>query len=518
MLRIVLFLGFLAVAILAVGQLADTPGHLVLLWGDTEYRVSLLVGILAVLVASFLFMLVWNLLRLALRLPSILGLYNRMRRNAKGQEAVALGLIAVGTGDSRAAARHARDSLRLLGETPLSLLLEAQAAQLSGNTGKAEQSFRTMLDKPETRALGLRGLFIEAERRNDAASARRFAAEALSRDPDSAWASEALLAFRAAGEDWRGAIALIDQRVSRRRIDRAEGRRQRAVMLAAAARDTLTKNPDEALELAIQALRSAPGLVPAAEIAARRLAAMGDYAKAAKLLEAAYRETPHPEIAEAYLTLRHGDSALDRLKRAKTLAKMAPNARESKFIVARAALDAREFAIARQELEALVLEKPTVRACLMMAELEQVESDNQGLVRSWLARASRAPRDPIWVGDGIVSENWAPVSPLTGRIGGFEWKEPPHAPEQDLRSRIDVALFVPQDIGPQSETPPGEAEKPAAALPAPEGAKAGAPAGLEEQPSSVSSVEEVLRAIIPDDPGPDPEARVEKKRRFFLFR
>lgn len=525
MLRIVLFLAVLLAVAFGVSTLADTPGHLQLQWGDTEYRVSLLVGIAALLGVTLVAMLVWGLLRLVFRLPSMLGLYNRMRRQARGQDALARGLIAVGTGNLRDAERHARDSQRLLGQAPLALLLQAQAAQLAGDSAKATQSFKSMLDSPETRDLGLRGLYIEAERRGDMNEARLFAEQALRREPDSAWAGDAMLAFAAGAQDWQGAIALIDQRVSRRRIDRDEGRKQRAVMLTAAAADTLERNPDEAFAFAQQALKASPGLVPAAEIVARRLSAKGDYTKASKTIEVAYKENPHPDLAEAYLNVRHGDSALDRLKRARYLAKMVPDARESRFVVARAALDAREFAAAREALEALVLQKPTVRACLLMAELEEAESGNQGLVRAWLARASRAPRDPAWVADGVVSERWSPVS-QSGKIGGFEWREPPQAMEQHLRARIDVTPF--------EHTPEPETSPVIEVLPAP-AAETAPPASSPEivvadtamaQPSAPTFEKPLpffdaatgeIRPLIPDDPGPDPDAPARKKSRFSLF-
>jgi HemY protein len=321
--------------------------------------------------------------------------------------------------------------------------------------------------------------------------------------------------------------------VSRRKIDKMEGRRQRAVMLAAAARDAQDKNPDEAMDLASQALKTHPGLVPAAEIVARRHSAKGDFAKASKVLEAAYKENQHPDIAEAYLAVRYGDTALDRLKRARYLAKLVPEARESKFIVARAALDAREFALARAQLEALVLARPTVRACLMMAELEETENGNEGLVRSWLARASRAPRDPIWVGDGVVSENWSPVSPLTGKIGGFEWREPPQAIEQDLRTRIDVVRVDPAptpdpapavapmviEAQPQPEQSTAEPVLEVPSEPAPEPlAEPAKPEAVETKPLPFfDATTGEIRPIVPDDPGPEGEPAPRKKGLFSLF-
>ena len=51
------------------------------------------------------------------------------------------------------------------------MLLHAQSAQLDGNRDGAQRAFRAMAERPDTRLLGLRGLFIEAQRANDAAAA-----------------------------------------------------------------------------------------------------------------------------------------------------------------------------------------------------------------------------------------------------------------------------------------------------------------------------------------------------------
>ncbi len=518
MIKLVAF--FLILLALAFGfsTLADTPGHFLLQWGETEYRVSLITGVVALAAFALGFMILWSLFRLIFRLPGILGFASRMRRQARGQQAVSRGLVAIGTGDSRLAQRYAQESMRLLGKEPLPLLLKAQAAQLAGDAKGAEDAFRTMLDEPETRSLGLRGLYVEAERRNDGAAARLLAEEALNRTPDAVWASEAMLGFKAAEQDWRGAIALIDQNISRRLIGKSEGRAQRAVLLAAAAQEVFETSPDEALSLAQEALRIAPGLVPAAAIAARRLSAKGDFSRASKIVEAAWKEHPHPDLADAYLNVRHGDSALDRLKRARYLLRLTPAAREARFAIARAALDAREFGAAREALEALVLEKPTVRACLLMAELEETESGNEGLVRAWLARASRAPREPEWVADGVVSADWSPVSPVTGKIGAFEWRDPPQANEDHLRARIDADRFetMPQ-IAPEI-APPAEPEAAPApeATPAPMDPVPTGPSKTDEVAASPGKPDEPFRPIIPDDPGPPAEPAPEK-RGFRLF-
>lgn len=506
MIKLVAFLALLLALAFGFSLLADTPGHVLLAYAGVEYRVSLITAAVGLAVLTFAAMAFWSVLRLVFRLPSLIGFANRMRRQARGQQAVARGLIAVGTGDQRLAQRSADEARRLLGNEPLAMLLRAQASQLSGDRKGAEEAFKAMLDRPDTTTLGLRGLFLEAERHGDTAAARLFAEEALRRAPDTPWAGQAMLGVRASARDWRGATAIIDQHVSRRLIDRAEGKTQRAILLAAAAREASDQAPEEALALALEALRNAPTLVPAAEIAARRLSAKGDLGKATRILETAWKQSPHPDLAEAYLAVRHGDSALDRLKRARHLAKLAPDARESRFAVARAAIDAREFSTAREALESLALQKPTARACLLMAELEELESGNQGLVRAWLARASRAPRDPAWVADGVVSDEWAPVSPVTGRIGAFEWRDPPQAAETHLRARIDADRFEkPPEIA--VLVPAAPEIQPAVTAVSIAAAEAPAPAGKSsDSPSPTTSTLADFQPIIPDDPGPDPDA------------
>jgi hypothetical protein len=72
--------------------------------------------------------------------------------------------------------------------------------------------------------------------------------------------------------------------------------------------------------------------------------------KARKILEAAWAINPHPDLAESYADLRLGDSARERLARMQKLAGKVPGQLEGALAVARAALDAREFATARAAL------------------------------------------------------------------------------------------------------------------------------------------------------------------------
>ena len=174
------------------------------------------------------------------------------------------------------------------------------------------------------------------------------------------------------------------------------------------------------------------------------------------------------------------------------LAAKVPGQLEGVLAVARAALDAREFATARAAL-APYLSAPTRRVATLMAELEETEHGDEGRVREWMTRAMRASGDPVWTADGVVSDRWLPVSP-NGRLDGFEWKVP--------LAEIGVSR-------PVIEVTPPAAEPITIAPPAPPEATPEPPAEAPRKSArSKTPVHKPVEPVIPlvhapDDPGLD---------------
>ncbi|KAB0266423.1 heme biosynthesis protein HemY [Microvirga brassicacearum] len=498
--RALVFLGLLCVAAFGAVWLADRPGTVLVTFGGYELQTSVAVATIALVALALALALLWAGITALLRLPSRLTFASRARRRARGYQAVSRGMVAVGAGDPIAARRYASEAERLLGREALTLLLKAQAAQVSGNRAAAEAAFTEMMDEDETRVLGLRGLFVEARRRGDADAAREYAGEAIRIAPAATWASDAVLEARCADRDWRGALESVERRASLGLLDKPTARRHRAVLLAADALDRAEHDPERALASAQDAARLAPGLVPAAALAGRLLSRKGDLRRAAKIIEAAWRIQPHPDLAEVYLNLRRGDSGLDRLKRAETLSRMSQGSAEGRLAVARAALESREFGRARDALEPLLAERPSMRVCLLMSDLEQAEHGATGRGREWLARATRAPRDPAWIADGIVSDQWAPISPVTGRLDAFVWQAPPDvlvAPELTMSDDVTADL----DDEPRALPVADEATTVSPAPVEPVGGGAEPPSEAAPEPPKPKPQPVVFPAGPPDDPG-----------------
>jgi HemY protein len=505
MIRVVIYLAVTGLLAVAAAWFADRPGEVAINWQGLHVETSVAVLLAAVLVVSVLAILAWSMLRALMRTPARLRLARQARRGRRGYLALSRGLVAVGSGDARSARKFADEAGRFAPDEPLTLLLGAQAAQLSDDRAAAERTFQAMAQREDTRLLGLHGLFIEARRRADSGAARLLAEEAAKSPEAPAWAGRAVLDFRCAEGDWEGALARLERNLETHLLDKGAYQRQRAVLLTARALAVATSDRQHARALALEAVKLAPALVPAATLASRLLGEAGELRRAARIIETAWQANPHPDLAETYAHLRSGDLARDRLARVEALAKTSPAAVEGALAVAQAALDARELALARAALAPL-RGAPTQRVALLVAKLAEMEGD-EGRAREWMARALHARRDPAWTADGFVSDRWMPVSPVTGRLDAFEWKEPlgELAGAAVIESNESAPAQAPAIASPQAAP---EAAEPPAPAPAPEEvlAEPKPPAGASRNRPPPANFEKLIPLVhAPDDPGPDEE-------------
>jgi len=445
MIRIVFFLIIIAIAAFAATWIGDQHGDVAISWGGWRAETTLPVFVLGLTLLALAAIATWSVLRNLWQAPQRLKRRRRERRVARGRNAVTHGLLAIGHGDHATARKQATVAKRLAPQDPLTLLLHAQSAQMDGDRDGAQRAFRAMTERKDTRLLGLRGLFIEAQRADDPHAAIEIAQEALKLSPASQWASQAVLGFRCAQGDWSGALTILDNNLAAGQLDKTLYQRQRAVLLTARALELETSDRDRSRESIMEAVRLAPTLVSAAVLASKFHSEAQQVRRAMRIIEAAWLVQPHPDLADAYAHVKLGDSARQRLARVEALAAKTPGHLEGALAVARAAIDASEFARAREALAPFIA-APTQRVAMLMAEIERTEHGDSGRAREWAMRAARALHDPVWTADGYVSDRWRPVSPLTGRLDAFQWQMPLAALPAEPHDALVVDADVPEPL------------------------------------------------------------------------
>jgi HemY protein len=458
----------IAVLVAAAVFFAENPGQVEIVWQGWQVETS--VGVLvaaAILAATAVAVLLWLLSRI-LGSPRVFLQRRRERRRRAGYQALTRGMVAVAAGDPEEARRCARRAEALLAEPPLTLLLSAQAAQIGGDETAAKKFFTTMLDRPETEFLGLRGLLNQALREGDRATARRLAERAVALQPGTRWAALSLFDLEVRDGRWEAARDTLAQAVKRRIIAPAAARHHRGVILYELSLAALTQGDrHRALALAAEAQAQAPDLAPAAAHRARLLLEDQRIRRAAKAIERAWQTAPHPRLAQAYGAIWESDTPLARVARYERLATCNPGARESHIALAEAALTAQLWGEARRHLEralaadppafapiptspvpalpvpaveeparsappafserqAADVARPSVRLCLMMARLEEAEHGDLARMREWLDRAAGAAPDPRWIcaSCGGESLDWHSLCQRCGSFDALVWRTP----------------------------------------------------------------------------------------------
>ncbi|MSO85807.1 MAG: heme biosynthesis protein HemY [Rhodospirillales bacterium] len=427
MVRWLLYFVAAAALVAAAVWLADNTGTVTLSWRgwrvDTSVAVVIAAGAIVLVAAGILHRL-WLLIAHA---PGDLRQSWRRRRRERGYEALTRGMVAIAAGDADEARRQSRRAEGLLDQPPLTLLLAAQAAQLSGDEQAAARFFSTMSEKPETEFLGVRGLLGQAIKRGDRPGALDLARRAWRLRRDSAWASDVLFDLETKEGRWLDARATLGEATRRGALTKETARRREAALLVELARQAAAEGRgDDARQLAGKAHRLRPALVPAAATYARALLEGGKSRKATAAIERTFAFEPHAGLAELYVRARGATDALGQAREVQRLVETQPAHPESRFAYACALKAAKLWGEARHALEGFG-DNPPARACRLMAEIEETERGDLVESRRWLMRANVADPDPAWVCDGCgtAAADWGAVCPKCGTFDALHWRTPP---------------------------------------------------------------------------------------------
>jgi HemY protein len=431
-----------------IAWMLSVPGTMTVAVGGFIAQPRLGVAVLLVLALVAIVIAIWAILRRLFAAPRALARRGREKRRERGINALSDAVIALHAGEPAQARELARVARQHLPANSAAQLVEAQAHLALGDMTAARAHYRELIGNPKTALAALSGLHSQARVQGRHRAALTFAQKAAAIAPSTGWAASAVFDDLVRRRSWAEAIDMTVKTPAASRDDKAKKRHRLAVLETALAMTLEAHEPFEALDHAMVALRTQSDFVPAALIAGRIEINRGETRRAMSLLRKVWRQTYHPDIATLYANSQPGASAVERFKRVRELIETPPADRSSAIVFARAAIDAYDWAMARGALAAYAADNPKQGVAMLMAEIEEGESADQGKAREWLARAVKAPPDPTWTADGMTSPEWEPVSPVTGRLDAFEWKVP-------------VSSVVPSRAADAAASPAADASKPA---------------------------------------------------------
>lgn len=468
LIKILVFVAVVIAVTLGLGMLLETSGGVRVSIANMEYTLSPLTALIAVMVLLFAFWVTLKVLSLLVAIfhflngdETAVSRYFDRNRERKGFEALADGLMALASGEGRTAMAKAARAEKYLKRPELTNLIAAQAAEVSGDTRKAQEVYKRLLTDDRTRFVGVRGIMKQKLSEGDTDTALKLAEKAFALKPKHEETQDVLLKLQAGNEDWSGARKTLNAKLKHGALPRDIHRRRDAVLALSEARSVMEDGSSiEAREAAIEANRLSPDLIPAAVFAAQSYIENDKPRYATRVLKKAWEAQPHPDLAAAFASIEPDETPEERIKRFKQLTKSHADHPETKMLMAELNIAAEDFPAARRSIGRLAEEEPTARSVTIMAAIERGEGAEDHVVRAWLAKALSVSRGPQWVCENCqqIHATWAPVCSNCSSFDTLAWKEAPMA-ELTLPSGTEMLpLIVGALENKTTEEEPEEAE------------------------------------------------------------
>lgn len=425
MINLLLFLFLLFLVSITAAWVAENPGTVSMVWFDYRIDTSLAFLLLVSVISAFALAYVILLIRMIIRAPSGFMGRRSAKHYRKGLDEITYSVAALAAADITNAQLHTKKAQKLLGTTPLTLLLQAQIARSSGDDEKTHELLQKMLEYKETEYLAARSLSESASKQHLLSKALELAQRAQKVNPRDAAPAQAVISLHMRLQQWQEAISAIDMAARKGRWHRHKANRARALVHHAQALALLeTGEQASALLHAKSALKSLPGFVPVVVLAARCFAANNQPEKASKLILQCWKHSPHPALAAQFRILISREPKEKQLKWIRKLAAQNAGHPQSDLAVAETAIKLQEWEPARAALKKALAQEETVHGCKLMAYLEQGEFSDFDAAGRWLAKSSEAMSDPAWhcAGCGHSTEEWSAHCDACESYDSLEWK------------------------------------------------------------------------------------------------
>lgn len=429
MTRLFIFLLTLALTSFTAMWFIENDGSVTIRWLGYQIQTSMAFTMLASLMAL---VILTTLIRIFLwfrNLPKQFSDSASYKKRNLGLTALSEGFAAIAAEDIRQAQKLSKQAVGYLGDIPLTRLLQAQTAQLEGNTALARDHYRAMLEDKKTEMIAIKGLFSQAEHEGDMSRALELAEKAFALRPKDKDVILTLIHLYKMTKRWDMAETMVHRAAKLKFIPKEEAKRAYAVIALAQCQEMVEiGKTEQALVFAKRAFSTLPGFTPAALTYAGLLATSDHKRKALKILESAWKREPHPHIADAYMALHQGEPKEKLLKQAERLLSFKPSQREGHIAVAKAALLAGLPGKARSHLRIALTTGENRSTCTLMAQAEEADGASRDTVNQWRQRAETCLADPTWIctSCGRTTPHWHAHCKGCKSVDAMVWGTPGH--------------------------------------------------------------------------------------------
>ena len=406
------------------------PGSIILEIQEKEFKFSIIVFLLMLLIFGFLFFFSIKTFQLLIAVvdffmgkeTALLRFFKRIKYR-RSQKALNNAIIALVEGENQKVLAETSKALLNPDFEKAVSLIKAKAEENLGNQENADKIFKRLLPIKETRLAALDGLIRSKISRGDLVTALELAKRSVILKPKNNQSLNTLFKIQVELKDWMGARKTIVLQQNLDKKTRSIKQRQEALVLYAEALKRKMESEElNALETIKEAIKKSPDLVPAVCLASDLESSIGKIKNAEKYIRSCWKINPHPDLAKKFANLYPEETPKNRLNRFSPLFKNFNNNPIVRSIKTELLIASEEFPAAKRIIQPLIKEEPNSSVLMMMASIEKGLGSSEEIIQSWISKAFYAPRPPVWFCEKCnYSENWSPVCKKCKSFDSMTW-------------------------------------------------------------------------------------------------
>ena len=342
----------------------------------------------------------------------------------KGYNSFLLGMVALANKDFVKAVAETKKVTKYFKDESLSLLLKSETLKIEKKYDKLNDVYEAMLKNTHTNLLGLRGLMEQNIRAQDFHHAYIYGEKLFNLNPKIDKLYHTLINIIGKTNNWQKLLQINDQALRHRIISKNVYEENQSIALYEIAKIKRHSSENEAMGLMEKALKLRTYFSPFVSYYIQLLIDNNKLSKAKKYLNKAWSNFSHPDLKQE-IKLLSKTMKIPYYELAKFITSSSPNTFDSKILLTESLIENENWQEAKQQLSSLLEHKPDREVCLLMAKIEEGDTNDPQKVNSWISRSNFGNISKIWVCriSNVSQSEWSSVS-KSGYFNSLDWKYP----------------------------------------------------------------------------------------------
>ena len=349
----------------------------------------------------------------------------KLQNKEKGYNAFVSGMIALANKDYKRAILESKKISNHLDDNPsLALLLKSEIFKVEKKYDELSLVYEDMSKNKHTENLGYRGMMEQYLRAQDYHHAFIYGERLFNNNPFIEKIYDTLVSIIAKTNNWQQLLIISDRAFSKKIIDKKVYEENKSIGFFEIAKIKQLSEIEESLKYMQKALKFRKNFPPYIKLYINLLIQNKNYNLAKKSIKKAWNELPHEEYKESILSLAaHLEIEMSEL--VKYIAGTSYKNEESIILMVEAFVESKKWDDARNQIKDLLDVRPKKEVCLLMAKIEEGDSNDVQKINAWTQRAKDGAANNIWICtiSKKSQQTWSSVSEA-GYFNSLEWRQP----------------------------------------------------------------------------------------------